>query len=208
MTATRLILCGLGLPFAAALAVWGLTAYWPGGILGYFAVLALYWAFYCIPVGLAAWREGGARATLAVGPHVWVPLLIVLQVAGLAAYFLFEGLAEVPWQWFAVGLVLALINAPLEELAWRGAYVSVAPKNPFVQTVGVWLFALWHVPLVFAAGVTFGASGFAIVAGSFALGSVWALAAFWTRSIGWPVLGHIGANALAFPPLLAANAAA
>ena len=40
----------------------------------------------------------------------------------------------------ALGALAAAVNAPLEEFAWRGAYLSVAPRNPLVQGLGVWIF--------------------------------------------------------------------
>ncbi|RAI03719.1 hypothetical protein DLJ53_04350 [Acuticoccus sediminis] len=204
MTSGRLIACGVALIPAALVAVLVLTGWWPGGLEGYLAVLALYWLFYCIPVGLAsgAFRLG---ISFKVKRAVWAPVLVLVQALSFVAYGLAKGFAEIPLETMAIGALLAFINAPLEEFAWRGAYLSVARRNPLIQAVGVWLFALWHVPMMMATGITFSESAASVVFGTFMFGSVWALAAFWTGGIGWGIVGHVIVNMVAFPALIAGN---
>ena len=204
LTSGRLILAGAGLIAAAFVTVPVLTAIWPGGLAGYLTVLALYWVLFCVPVGLLS----GAFArgmSLRVGRAVWVPVVVLVQALSYVAYGLTKGHADVPLELLALGALLAFINAPLEEFAWRGAYLSVARRNPLIQAVGVWLFALWHIPLMLAAGVTFGESAVTVVFGTAVLGTVWAVAAFWTGAVGWPIVGHVIVNMVAMPGLLAAN---
>jgi len=104
-----------------------------------------------------------------------------------------------------LGALAALVNAPLEEIARRGAYLAVGRWNVFAQLFGVFLFAMLHVPLMSATGVTFGASAVAIVGSTYGLGFIWALAAYRTGAIGWPVVGHLAVNLVALPSLIAAN---
>ena len=204
LTTGRLIFCGVVLIGVACAAVPVFTGWWPGGFAGYVLVLALYWALFCIPVGVLSgayrlgisWRVRGA---------VWVPVLILVQALSYAVYGLVQGLASLPVEALALGALAALVNAPLEEFAWRGAYLSVARRNPLVQAVGVWIFTLWHVPLMFASGVDFGENTLVVLMGVFALGSVWAIGSFWTGALGWAIVGHVIVNMVAFPALLAAN---
>ena len=204
MTSRRLILTGLGLVAAAFVVVPVLTAWWPGGFHGYVAVLAVYWVVFCIPVAVlsGAFRLG---ISFKVGRAVWVPVLVLLQALSYALYGLMQGWAGLPWEALALGALAAFVNAPLEEFAWRGAYLATARRNPLVQTVGVWLFALWHVPLMLASGVTFGENAVTLLMGVFVLGSVWGIATYWAGTIGWPIVGHIIVNMVAFPALIAAN---
>lgn len=208
MGVTGLVVAALVLMAAMAGLVPLLTGVWPGGLTGYFAALALYWVFFCVPVGLAVLgREGLARKlTLRVWGAWWLPVLILAQPLGLFLFYaLPEGLLGVPTSALLLGLAFALVNAPLEEIAWRGAYLEASRGNVLVQQLGVVLFALWHVPLTLAVGVTFGVGPVALVASSFALGALWAVAAWWTRAIGWPVVGHVLTNAAVFPLLIAGN---
>ncbi len=204
LSSGRLMLCGIGL-IAAAFAVVPLaTALWPGGLAGYCLVLALYWVLFCVPV---AYASGAFRLGLSfkLNGAIWVPVVILLQALGYAVYGLTQGLASLPVEALALGALAAFVNAPLEEFAWRGAYLAVARRNPLVQAVGVWIFALWHVPLMLASGVSFGENAVSVVAGTFVLGSLWAIGSYWTGTIGWAVVGHIIVNMVAFPALIAAN---
>ena len=204
--AGRLMLAGLALPVVVAALVPLFTAWWPGGLRGYFVVLGLYWALYCVPV--AIWSGAFARGlSFKLNGAVWVPVVVLAQAVSFVVYGLLNGLAEVPLMALALGALAAAVNAPLEEFAWRGAYLSVAPRNPLVQGLGVWIFGLWHVPLMLASGVVFSEDRLVIILGALMLGMLWGTTTFWSRTIGWPVVGHFITNVVAFAGLIAANAA-
>ena len=204
MSAVRLILAAFALTGAMLLIVPLATAWWPGGLTGYFAALTLYWTLFCIPVALAT-RAASGRRSLSLRGALWVPVVVLGQVALLGIYAAANGFFALPAAAYGLGVVAALVNAPLEELAWRGAYFAVAPLNPLIQAAGVWLFTLWHLPLMLASGVDFGAEPFTIMTAVFTLGCAWAIITWRTRSLAWPILGHTLTNMIAFPALIAAN---
>jgi hypothetical protein len=88
--------------------------------------------------------------------------------------------------------LIALVNATLEELLWRGAYVRAFPKRIWLGYLYPALgFALWHLaPLsVRPSAMPGGAASF--VAGAFILSLCWGWIAWWTGSIRWTVVSHI-----------------
>ncbi|MEM8663506.1 MAG: CPBP family glutamic-type intramembrane protease [Pseudomonadota bacterium] len=208
MTALVLIAAGVSLPLVFSLLVPFLTGHAPGGLAGYFTALAIYWAFFCVPVAVMTQGVSGIRARLSLklGGAVWVPIAVLVPAAVYLVYALTQGFAGLPAMAFALGIGAALINAPLEEMAWRGAYLAAGRWNVLVQGIGVWLFAFWHWPLTQAENIVFGASAPQVLASTFILGAIWAAAAFATNSVAWPIIGHLAFNMIALPSLIAANA--
>lgn len=207
MNTKQLVIAAIALTAVMFAAVPLLTGVWPGGIHGYFAALGLYWVLFCVPVvATTIRREDLARLlSLRLRGAVWVPVVLLGQVAVFAVYALFEGFLSLPATAIALGLAFALVNGPLEEFAWRGAYHTASPANAFTQGAGVWLFALWHIPLMLSFGVEFSLNPVLIVGSTLMLGTLWAMATYGTRSIAWPILAHILNNAIALPGLIAHN---
>ena len=200
----RLVLAGLLLTPAMAVVVPTATRVL-GPLQGYLAVMALYWVGYCIPVALLFGRGSRrVRVTLARSPAWIVITSIALPVAVL--------IAARPAMWtgptpgvVAPALMTALINGPLEELAWRRTFRANSDGDLSYELLGLTLFTVWHVPLYFAEGVTFDHGLLGLVGGSLVLGSVWTGMTRWSDSVGWPVVSHTLVNAAAFLPLFAAG---
>jgi membrane protease YdiL (CAAX protease family) len=93
-----------------------------------------------------------------------------------------------------VSALLALINGPLEELLWRGGYISLFPGNHWLgllyPSVG---FALWHfAPMSIFPPSLKGLGGkIALVAQVWFLGLLWAWVANDTGVILWTSIAHI-----------------
>lgn len=181
-----------------------LPAFW-----GYHLTLALYWVGFCLPV---ARRYGGLR------PQLWgldlrgraaiiVPLLLAVQCAAVFAGALVPALPQLAAGELGLAVLIALINGPLEEAAWRGAYVSTFSDRPLLgYGLSSALFALWHVPLALVAGVTFPGGPLALVGGAAGLGLLWGAIAWRTGRIGWVAIAHSITNIFAFSGLNAVNA--
>ncbi|WP_420394396.1 type II CAAX prenyl endopeptidase Rce1 family protein [Acuticoccus sp.] len=206
MTGSRLILAGVVLIGGMTIIVPLLTGWWPGDLAGYFTVLGIYWFGWCLPVAIAAHRRAGwSTLTLKLRGALWVPAAVLAFPAFVAVYAFATGRLDTTPAILGAGFAAALVNAPLEEVAWRGSYLALGPSNPAFQTVGVWLFALWHAPLTLAVGVEFGLTAVSLVTVTFMLGAFWAFVAWRTRGVGWPIVGHVALNAVAFPVLISAN---
>jgi membrane protease YdiL (CAAX protease family) len=93
-----------------------------------------------------------------------------------------------------VSALLALVNGPLEELLWRGAYITLFPGNLWLgllyPTIG---FALWHfAPMsVFPPNRKGLGSKVTLVAQVWFLGLLWAWVAYDTGTILWIAIAHI-----------------
>jgi hypothetical protein len=92
----------------------------------------------------------------------------------------------------AASAALALVNGTLEELLWRGAYISVFPESRllgwFYPALG---FAAWHFApqSVFPNRAPGGA--LSLVAVSAVVGLLWGRIAMKNRSIRWTSVAHV-----------------
>ena len=92
--------------------------------------------------------------------------------------------------WFSAGL--ALVNGTLEELLWRGTFITFFPSHWFwgfiYPTIG---FALWHLaPQVVHPGQMPGGRK-TFLPGAFFLGLCWGWTAWQTQSIVLTVFSHV-----------------
>ena len=204
----RLLFASIGLSIVLFLLVpFGLSrlpAFW-----AYHATLAIYWLGFCLPVALCF---GGVRREL-LGldlrgrAKIVVPLLIAGQCAAVFAGALWPALPGVTLGVLGLAVAVAVINAPLEEAAWRGAYITTFSDRPVLGYVlSSALFALWHVPLALVAGVEFPGGPMALIGGAAGLGLFWGAIAWATRRIGWVAIAHTITNIFAFAGLNAINA--
>lgn len=203
-----LITAGVMLIGAMTVIVPLVTAERPG-LPGYIAVLGVYWLVYCLPVGFFLLGGESMKDLLSfrLRGAIWVPVVVLAQPVGYALYSLPQELFAVPISTIAAAVAIAAVNGPLEEIAWRGAYLKASGGNVVVQAVGVWIFAFWHAPLLLASGMDFGTFAAAkLLGGSFLLGSLWAFVTWRTGAIGWPIVGHVLTNVIAFSLLIHANA--
>ncbi len=174
-------------------------------LVGYVCVLAIYWAFFCVPIAVVYGR--GSRH-VAIGLSAAKPWLVVGALAlPLLVYFAAnpEGRVEYGSGVLALAVVCASINGPFEELAWRRTFRANSDGRLSYELLGLGLFTLWHVPLYLSKGVYFDHGAVGLIGGALFLGAVWT---FMTRagdSVGWPMVSHALVNLAAFLPFFAAN---
>ena len=133
--------------------------------------------------------------------NAWLWILLALPV-GLAFGFgpFARQLPFVTPIVFLLSAVLALVNASLEELFWRGVYV-----DSFSGLWMAWLypaiaFAIWHFAPLSVIPYRRGAMFFVLSA--FFLGLCWGFVAFTTKSIGWNIASHFLVDFSGFGALL------
>ena len=92
-----------------------------------------------------------------------------------------------------------MINGPLEEIAWRGGFLSRFGDRP---VVGFWLgwllYTGWHLPLLLSHGIAFDGGWLALVGGTAVLGLVWNWIAWRTGSVFWTAIAHALTNVITF----------
>lgn len=171
------------------------------GLPGYVMALALYWLGFCVPVYLLHVRDKGDAGLFSerlAWRNWWVPLALLAQVM-IAALLIFVPNTQLLTTHGAIyATALALINAPLEELAWRGGFMHRFRDRP---RLGLWLgwgiFVVMHVPLTLSdASVGFDRVG--LVIGAALAGAVWSFLAWRTGSIFYVTIAHVLTNILAF----------
>ena len=165
---------------------------------GYFTGFLFYWTGWCLLVPL--WVLGPQRMRdlfRDVRPRVGRPAgveLFCLALPPLVGYsFAFPRQLRTANCWIVVtSAALALVNATLEELLWRGAYAAVFPD----QVIWGYLypvagFAVWHVApqTIFPSPYPGGTPSFV---GTAALsGLQWGWVAWRTGSIRWTTVSHV-----------------
>lgn len=179
-----------------------------GPLFGYLGVFALYWICFCIPVAIF-FGEGEARVRFSLSANpVWIPAVAVALPVGV-----FLGADTLGWIGVEISMVTlavgcALINGPLEELAWRRTFRANSGGRLSFELAGLFLFTLWHVPLYFSKGVSFDHGATGLIGGALMLGAIWTVLTRKSNSIGWPIVSHTLVNIAGFIPLFALNFAA
>jgi uncharacterized protein len=176
---------------------------------GFVLVLGAYWLVYCIPVSLR-YIAGGDRPGLIARRverrDLWLVGLLLVQLCGVFFGAVWPHLAQLNAMALGLGLTVGLINGTLEELAWRGGYISTFRDKPLVGFLIGWvLFSLWHLPLSMTAGVVFEGGPLMLVGSSAGLGLLWSAVAFRTGSLAYVIPAHILTNVMAFSVLFATN---
>ena len=203
-----LVLHALALIAALVFAVPALTGAF-GGPQGYLLSLCLYWLAFCIPVIL--WHVRGRR-----DPHLFserlrwrdwfVPLLLLLQVTVVAIAVFMPNTARLTTNGAMLAALVGLINAPLEEAAWRGGFMTRFADRPRLGFwVGWLLFTAWHAPLLLSQGIVFEGGWLALMGGAAVLGLFWSWIAWRTGSIFWVTIAHWLTNAVTFWVLFNSN---
>jgi membrane protease YdiL (CAAX protease family) len=195
-----LILHALALPLAMWFIVPTLTANL-GGPAGYLLTLTIYWLGFCLPViAIHVWRQRGALFSEKLPwRDWWVPGLLLLQVGAIAIAAFVPNTTMLTTHGAMLAAGVALINGPLEELAWRGGFTRVFATRP---RLGFWLgwalFTAWHAPLLLSHGIVFAGGWPALLGGAAALGLVWSWIAWRTGSVFWVTIAHVLTNILTF----------
>ena len=172
------------------------------GTNGYLLVFAFYWLAFCVPViviHVLPHRGPGLFSEKLARRDWFVPLLLLAQVALIAAAALAPNTSLLTTSGFLLAAVFAMINGPLEEIAWRGGFMTRFADRP---RLGFWLgwllFSAWHIPLTLSRGVTFDGGGVGLVASAAVLGLLWNWIAWRTGSVFWVGLAHALTNVAAF----------
>jgi uncharacterized protein len=180
-----------------------------GGPTGWLASMALYWTAFCIPVIGIHLGRAGLRDLMRIGlarSQRWVPWLLGAQVALVAIGSVAIGEIELAMGAVGLAVLVALINGPLEEAAWRGGfYRAFENRRDLGFWLGLGLFTLWHVPLALAHGIVYPGGAAALVGGAALLGLVWAVVVWRTGSIFWVSLAHVATNVFALAVLFSSN---
>jgi uncharacterized protein len=184
------------------LAFQGFVALW-GSQIGYFAGFLVYWVLWCLLFSLWILGKGGLsglfqRAMQLQGRHnrllllllIWPPLLAATTV--LPAKF-----AQITGLVLAGSAALAVVNATLEEVLWRGAYIHVFPDSKFwgwiYPSIG---FALWHIVPLSVHNNSMPGGMASYLAGALVIGLSYGWVAWRTGSIRWTVMSHVVMNFL------------
>lgn len=179
------------------------------GTNGYLLVFAFYWLAFCVPViviHVLPRRDPHLFSEKLARRDWFVPLLLLAQVTLIAAVALAPNTSLLTTSGFLLAAVFAITNGPLEEIAWRGGFMTRFADRP---RLGFWLgwllFSAWHIPLTLSHGVTFDGGGVGLVGGAALLGLLWNWIAWRTGSVFWVGLAHALTNVAAFWVLFERN---
>ena len=173
-----------------------------GGRAGYLASLAVYWIGFCLPViAIHVWRQRGPRlfSERLAWRDWWLPVLLALQMGLIGLFAVVPNTSLLTTHGAMLAALIGLINAPLEETAWRGGFMTTFADRP---RQGFWLgwvlFTAWHIPLALSHGIGFDGSWLSLVGGAAALGLLWSWIAWRTGSVFWVAIAHVLTNVLTF----------
>lgn len=169
---------------------------------GYLFALTFYWLAFCFPaIGWHALRgnDGHLFSEKLAWRDWWLIPLLLAQV-GLVAIINFVPNTSILSQGgMYLALLIAAINGPLEEMAWRGGFLGTFRDRP---RLGFWLgwslFTAWHVPLAMSVGISFDGGAPTLIGGAAALGLFWGWIAWRTGSVFYVSIAHGLTNIFAF----------
>jgi membrane protease YdiL (CAAX protease family) len=175
--------------FAASNSVFGPL---PGYLIGFL----VYWGVWCLVVpvmllGPTRVRQLWADRRPRLGRPGWLGLLLLLfpPLGALATRWLPE-VGGASLAMIGGALVIGFVNATMEELLWRGVFVSLWPEDWRLgllwPTVG---FAAWHFAPQIIHPAALGAFPYVLASGI--LGLCWGWVAWRTGSVRWSWLSHI-----------------
>lgn len=196
------------LPISALALVLGLFVIAPvlrmtfGEAQGAMILLGLYWWLFCLPLGL--YFSGGRSIwRVSMRGNFGVIMVTVLIAVVILTLLILRHPQGFPLVVILGALGFALINGPLEELYWRGAWLQVYGTSLPMYLLGYGLFVAWHVPLAMMTTIPFQGGVWGLTAGAAGLGAIWAWMAWRTRTIGWSAICHTITNAIVLIPVIA-----
>jgi membrane protease YdiL (CAAX protease family) len=171
-----------------------------GGPQGYLAALCIYWLGFCLPViALHVQRQRSSRLfSERLAWRDWfVPFLLLVQVSVVGLVVIMPNTTLLTTHGAMAGALVALINGPLEEAAWRGGFLTrFAERRRLGFWLGWLLFSAWHIPLMLSHGVVL--DGLVLVGGATALGLFWSWITWRTGSVFWTTIAHVLTNVMSF----------
>jgi len=182
----------------------------------YLGGFLFYWILWCMlfPLALLGPQTFVRLFRCVPSPfgHPWWLGAFCLIAPPLVAFvFLFpKAMRKASVKLMLVSALLAIVNGPLEEVLWRGAYLTLFPGQFWLAllypSVG---FALWHLaPMSIVPPAVAGRGGkAALVAEVCFLGFLWAWVANNTGVILWTAIAHtlIDFSALGWDVLFSGN---
>jgi membrane protease YdiL (CAAX protease family) len=154
-----------------------------------------YWIFWClfVPLQLVGW-EGikGMFSTSRTNLSFSVVLCLLLPLVLGYGYVFPRAVVKANMVIVVVSLLMAIVNATLEEVLWRGVYIKCFNDNKWLAIVYSSAgFAIWHYcpQIIYSNPNPGGAHSF--VAFAFVLGLLYAFAAYKQQSIFWVTISHI-----------------
>jgi len=176
--------------------------------VAYFIGFVIYWVGWCIAF---PWLFLGTTGMLQLFQPGSSPLGSnpLITIALLAAPPLAVALTALPrnMRHASVGIVilsllLALVNAPAEEMLWRGLYTTIFPGNFILGAIypAVW-FAIWHVAPQTVKRSSYPGGVAAFVFASLLMGLIWSWVAYTTGNIALPTISHVLMDFLGFGAL-------
>jgi membrane protease YdiL (CAAX protease family) len=184
--------------------LWGDT--W-GYLLGY----VLYWLVWCIPISVLFLHKRLAEIFqfpkgVSKKAH-WVAFSLVALPAFATGLVVFPAYApSAGWKVILLALLFAMINAPLEELLWRGVFPAVFPKSLWFGFLYPTLcFGAWHLApaLVKDSGMGGGLPSF--VGSALFMGIVWGWYSYRYKTVIPSTVSHLLTNLFAFTGFLYVN---
>jgi deazaflavin-dependent oxidoreductase (nitroreductase family) len=183
------------LPFVLYLTV-GLVflsaAKWLGREAGYLIGFAFYWLVFGLAIPAVAAKGGLGELLTDRSPlfsrQNWVAAVLWVAVTGIALVMYGMGLISAPLNLILLSIPLATLNGFCEEIFWRGLYIRVFPRNPWLAVVYPAIcFALWHfIPLRVLPDET----TLVFVFSTLFLGLAYGFIAYRTGSAKWTAISH------------------
>lgn len=164
---------------------------------GYLGGFLFYWIVWCfllslLTVGPEGLREMFKAPNPTLGKPAWLRLILLLVpvVASVFVTMFPARVKEATSAILVVSALFAIVNGTMEEMLWRGTYVTAFPGNWLWGYLypSVW-FGLWHISPQVVFPSEGGALPFAIMA--IFLGLAFGWVAMKSGSIRWPVVAHI-----------------
>lgn len=180
----------------------------------YILTSLVYWCVFCIP--LSFYFLGGRKGIknvyakhslpiLTINKRILIILAFIPCVGTLFAVFI-PKITVIPIQVFGIAFLYALINGTVEELFWRGVFVSTFPNNILRGYIlPTLLFGLWHIALYILKDMKY-QGGFArLIEGAVFMGFLWGFIVYKTKSIKVVTIAHIITNFFAFSGMIYDN---
>src|SRR3954452_24174831 len=162
---------------------------------GYLAGFLFYWIFWCLFIPIKLVGINGIKQLFiekTVDWNVKVLTCLLLPLLFGYAYAFPSALKEANLLIIVLSFIMAVVNATLEEVLWRGVYFKTFKNHrSFSIIYSSFGFAVWHYApqLVFRSSNPGGAHSF--VAFAFFLGLLYSWVAVKQKSIFWVSISHI-----------------